>query len=140
MHEIGVLCQALKVVENTAKENRIGKVDGVVFQIGELTGMLPYFFEEYYDMVAEDFPIVKGSRLKIETVPGMGRCTDCGKIYNVAACEGACPSCGSRRKEILSGQQFLIKEIIVLEQEEKDEQKREGTTGTAECQSERAVL
>lgn len=117
MHEIGVLCQVVKEVEYVARENHIQKVYGVVLQIGELTGMLPYFFEEYYDMVTEDHPIVAGSKLEIEIIPGEGRCNACGEIYNVARCEGVCPNCGSREKDILSGRQFLLKNIIVEEQD-----------------------
>lgn len=98
MHEIGVLCQVVKEVEKVADANNVDKVDGVVLQIGELTGMLPYFFEEYYDMVTEDHPVLQGSKLEIETIPGEGRCTDCQTVYNVAVNEGMCPKCGSRRK------------------------------------------
>lgn len=116
MHEIGVLCQVVKEVERVARENDITHVDGVVLQIGELTGMLPHFFEEYYDMVTEDHPVVAGSHLGIEIIPGKGRCCDCGAVYNIAANEGACPHCGSRSKEILGGTQFMIKEIIVQEE------------------------
>ena len=116
MPEIGILCQVVKEVERVARDNAIDHVDGVVLQIGELTGMVPQFFEEYYDMVTEDHPIVAGSKLGIEILPGLGRCRECGGEYNVAANEGACPYCGSRDKEILSGTQFLIKEIVVQEE------------------------
>lgn len=118
MHEIGVLCQVVKEVEKVAIANGIDKVDGVVLEIGELTGMLPYFFEEYYDMVTENHPIVEGSKVIVNTVEGKGRCLDCDEVYNVAKHEGYCPACNSRRKHILSGQQFLIKEIILQESEE----------------------
>lgn len=117
MHEIGVLCQVVREVEKVAKANDLSKVDGVVLQIGELTGMMPLFFEEYYDMVTEDHPVVAGSELKIETIPGIGRCLDCGAQYNVAEHEGACPECGSRKKDILSGREFLIKEIMIYEED-----------------------
>ena len=113
MHEIGVLCQVVKEVEKVAEENHIDHVDGVVLEIGELTGMLPYFFEEYYDMVTENHPVVEGSRVIVETVEGKGQCLDCGEVYNVPKTEGYCTKCNSRRKRILSGQQFLIREIII---------------------------
>lgn len=118
MHEIGALCQVVTEVEKVAAANGIQHVDGVVLTIGELTGMMPYFFEEYYDMVTEDHPTVKDSELRIETVPGTGICLHCGHKYNIAENEGTCPRCGSRRKKILSGMEFMIKEIVVLEEEE----------------------
>lgn len=115
MHEIGVLSQVVKEVEAVAKRNDIDRVDGVVLQIGELTGMVPKFFEEYYDMVVEGHPILEGSKLGIEIIPGEGRCLLCGTPYNIAVNEGFCPHCGSHEKDILSGTQFLIKELIITE-------------------------
>lgn len=116
MHELGVLTQVVKDVEDIARDNNLDKVAGVVLDIGELTGMMPFFFEEYYDMVTEGHPILEGSKVIIEETPGVGRCSDCGEEYNVARCEGECPKCGSRYKEILSGTDFLIKEILVTEE------------------------
>ncbi len=115
MHELGVLVQVVKEVEKVAAENNLKRVDGVVLNIGELTGMMPYFFEEYYEMVTDDSEVLKGSKLIIETTPGLVRCEDCGEEYNLVEAEGKCPHCGSQNKELLTGTEFLIQEIIVAE-------------------------
>lgn len=111
MHEIGALYQAIRTVDQIAKENRIDKVCQVTLEVGELTGYLPVFFENYFPIVAEDFPVVKDAKLRIEVVRGEAVCGECETLYNVMRCEGACPKCKSREKKIIGGTDFLIKDI-----------------------------
>jgi hydrogenase nickel incorporation protein HypA/HybF len=55
---------------------------------------------------------MQDTKLKIEMIPGNGRCNDCLNIYNIIMNNGKCPKCGSQNLDILSGREFLIKEII----------------------------
>lgn len=111
MHEIGTLYKIVKSVEKIAIENKATKVEFIALDIGELTGMMPIFFENYYPIVIEDKPMFNGSTLKMTEIAGEGICNNCGEKYNIKAYEGACPVCGSRDKEILSGRELLIHEI-----------------------------
>lgn len=105
----------LDSVEQVAKANHVKKIRSVEVELGELSGMLPVFFEDYYEPATEHRQILKGSKLHIRMIPGEALCQDCQTLYNVMRFEGACPKCGSRNKKILGGQQFLIKNIIVEE-------------------------
>ena len=46
-------------------------------------------------------------------IPGMAECNECDEIFNVVEHEGYCPNCGSFDKTVLSGRDFVIKEILV---------------------------
>lgn len=70
MHEIGVLTEAVKTVEQVAVENGIEHVKYITLEIGELTGYLPVFFEKYFPVVVEDRPTVKGAELRMQIIPG----------------------------------------------------------------------
>ena len=111
MHEIGTLYEVIKCVEHVALENHAKKVEFIGLDVGELSGMMPLFFERYYPIVIEDKPLFDGSYLKITESQGEGVCNDCGTHYNVRANEGFCPACRSRDKRILSGQELLITEV-----------------------------
>jgi hydrogenase nickel incorporation protein HypA/HybF len=111
MHEIGALHQAVKLVNKIAKENQVDKVKYITLEIGELTGFLPVFFEKYFPVVAEEFPLVKDAELRMIIVRGQAICTECETLYNVMRCEGACPQCKSREKKILGGTEFRVKDI-----------------------------
>lgn len=111
MHEISVLHQAVELAEKTAEENGIARLSYITLEVGELSGYLPVFFEKYYPVVIEGRPVFQGCKLRIITPRGEALCKDCSAIYNVMACEGKCPKCGSRYKTILGGTQFELKEI-----------------------------
>lgn len=120
MHEIGVLYKMLEQVENVAKEHHVRRVKKIEIELGELCGMLPVFFEQYYEPATENKELFKGSELTIRNIPGEGLCTDCNTLYNVMRFEGQCPKCKSRNKKIISGRDFVVKNILVETDEEPD--------------------
>lgn len=113
MHEIGVLYKMLDQVENVAKANNVVRVKKIEIEIGELCGMLPVFFQQYYGPATENRDLLKNSELVIKEIPGEGLCMDCNTLYNVMRFEGQCPKCRSRNKKIISGRDFVVKNILV---------------------------
>ena len=116
MHEIGVVRQVVRTVEDFAKENDIKEVSGIVLDIGELSLVIPKYVEDIFEVTAKG-SILEGAELIMNVIPGMAECEECDEIFNVIEHEGYCPNCGSFEKEILSGKDFLIKEIHVPEEE-----------------------
>jgi len=112
MHEISVLYKMLDQVEAVARENNVNHIKSIEIELGELSGMLPYFFEQYYGPATENKELFKGSELVIKSIPGEGLCSDCNSLYNVMRFEGRCPKCGSRNKKVISGRELLIKNIV----------------------------
>jgi hydrogenase nickel incorporation protein HypA/HybF len=110
MHEIGIVRSMCKTVLDYAKANNVQHVSEIVCQIGELSMVIPQYVEELYPVVVKDTELAD-CKLVIETVPGIAECQECDEIFNVVQCEGYCPNCGSFEKDILSGQDFNIKEI-----------------------------
>lgn len=111
MHELGVVIEVVKAVEEFARENGVTKIDTLVLQIGELSSMVPKYIADCFP-AAVDGTFMSGTRLEIEIIPGNARCVTCGKVFNVLACRNACPGCGPGRSELLSGKEFTIKEIV----------------------------
>jgi len=111
MHEIGVLFEVVKSVEQFAKENDVEKIETLVLQIGELSSMIPKYMKTLYPAAIED-TILVGSKLEIEILPANALCRDCNKVFNLMENKGICPICGKKDFEILSGKEFYIKEIV----------------------------
>jgi hydrogenase nickel incorporation protein HypA/HybF len=111
LHELGVVIEVVKTLESFAKKNGLTKIDTVVLQIGELSSMIPKYIEACYP-AAVDGTILQETKLKIEVLPGNGRCKECHKVFNLLEHNMKCPNCGSDKLELLSGREFLIKEII----------------------------
>ena len=115
MHEIGILTQVVETVEEAAAANNVKKVGTITLEVGELSGVLPHFLTELFPVVIEGNELFQETKLDLITVPGQGVCSDCNALYNIMHFEGKCPRCGSRRKTVIGGQEFKLKEITVLE-------------------------
>lgn len=115
MHELSLLVEVVKIVENLAVENKINKLEAIVLQVGELSSVIPEFMKDYFPVVTLDKPFFKDTKLEIEVLEGVARCLDCGEEFNVVKTKGYCPNCNSFEKEVLSGRDFFIKELVVRE-------------------------
>lgn len=112
MHEIGVVRQVIATVDAFARENALDVIDTIVLEIGDLSTVVPQYVEDIYGLV------VKGTRfentkLKIELVEGQGVCRDCRRAFPIVKNKGYCPRCGRRNADVLSGRDFIVKEVVV---------------------------
>lgn len=111
MHELGVVIEVVKTVERFAKQNHVTKIDKLVLQIGELSSMIPKYIEACYP-AAVDGTFMQETKLKIEILPGNGICKECNEVFNFIQAKGICPKCGNKNIELISGKEFMIKEIV----------------------------
>lgn len=85
-----------------------------VLDIGELSLVIPKYVEDIYPVVVGD-TWLKDTKLVINVIPGMAECDECNELFHVIEHEGYCPNCGSFEKTILSGKDFLVREIHIPE-------------------------
>jgi len=111
MHELGVIFEIVKKVEGIAAKNNLTKIDTLVLQIGELSSMIPKYIEACYP-AAVDGTMMQYTKLKIEILPGNGLCKKCNTVFNLIKNTGKCPQCSNGEWDMLSGKEFIIKEII----------------------------
>jgi len=111
LHELGVVIEVVKTVENFAKKNEVTQIDTLVLQIGELSSMIPRYIQACYP-AAVDGTLLQDAKLEIEILPGNAICQKCNKVFNLIENNNKCPNCGSEEWEILCGKEFMIKEII----------------------------
>lgn len=111
LHELGIMFNIVSTVENFARANGVAVIDTLVLQVGELSPVVPQYLHACYP-AAVDGTLLQDTQLKIEMVPGNVRCEDCGATYNLLQEQRVCPQCCGQRYAILSGREFLIKEIV----------------------------
>ena len=112
MHEIGVVRSMMRTVEDFASDNNIDKIVSIVLEIGDLSMIIPKYVEDIYSVVSKGTRF-EGTELVIETVEGQGVCRECRRAFPIVKNEGYCPRCGKRNADIISGRDFVIKEIVV---------------------------
>lgn len=113
MHELGVLIEVIKTVENLAAKNRLTEIDTLVLQIGELSSVIPRYVEACYPASVEG-TLLENTKLKIEVLPGNAICRRCNKVFNLVENNSKCPHCKNSDWEILCGKEFIIKEIVAF--------------------------
>lgn len=111
MHELGIVYEVIKVVDNFVKENDIKKVEKIVLEIGQLSQAIPRFIEECYP-AAVDGTIYENTILEIQTLPANAKCKDCNEVYNVIEQRKICPKCKGDKFDLLTGEEFSIKEVV----------------------------
>lgn len=114
MHEITILVELIKMVETAAIENNIAEIDTIVVQIGEMSSIIPRYMMEYFLNTAEG-TLLENSKLKIEMIPANGLCHHCNKVFNIVKNKDKCLCCKADDWEILSGMEFILKEIVIRE-------------------------
>lgn len=111
MHELGVVVEVVKKVEKVAVQQNLTVIDTIVLQIGALSSMIPKYIEQCFP-AAVDGTSLENTKLKIDVIPANALCKSCEKVFNAVEHRKECPSCGNSNCEILSGKEFIIKEII----------------------------
>ena len=115
MHEVSLLLNVAEMGGKTIEGTDITHVDEVVLEIGDLTGVIPAFMIDGYSYISDEYEFLKGSELIINQIKSRGICRDCSMEFAIVENEGICPSCGSVSKTVISGQEFIIKEIRIRE-------------------------
>lgn len=118
MHEVGVVRAMLHTVDEFCEQNGVRRedVEEIVLDIGELSLVIPKYVEDVYGPLVNGTPY-ENTKLVINEIPGLAECDDCDEIFNVIEHKGYCPNCGSFDKQVLSGEDFTIREIHVAEAE-----------------------
>ncbi len=114
MHELGMVIQIVKQMESYMLENDIPEIETLVLQIGALSSVYPKYIEDVYPIATEK-SMLKNTNLEIEVTIGIGRCTSCDFAYSLIENKNTCPKCKGSGFTIISGKEFMIKEIRIRE-------------------------
>ena len=111
MHELGIMFHVVETVLKIAEENGLSQVDTIVLEAGALSPVVPKYLHDCFP-AAVDGTMLETTKLKVETIPALGRCGNCNATYDVIQNRKVCPGCGQTKYDLLSGTEFNIREII----------------------------
>lgn len=69
MHELGIVIEIVKTVEDFVEKNHLSKVDTIILQIGKMAPVVPQYIEQCYP-AAVDGTSMENTKLVIETLGG----------------------------------------------------------------------
>ena len=111
MHEVGIISAMLKTIETAMDQNHLTKIEKIVLQVGELSGVVPHYMQECFPAAVRNTRF-QDTKLELDIIPGIMRCNPCGLEFNALKYDLTCPDCGNRDDfQRLSGDELIIKEI-----------------------------
>jgi len=113
MHELGIVFYIIRDVKQAAEENHVSHVSAVVMNIGEVSTIVPEYLTDCWRWAADKEDLLRGCELKINLLPAVTRCGDCGEDYPTVRHGKTCPRCNSQNTWLLHGNEVEIKEIEV---------------------------
>jgi hydrogenase nickel incorporation protein HypA/HybF len=116
MHELQVTERILEVALQHASRHQVDRIVVIHLRVGELSDLEDHWLQHYFDYLSKD-TLAEDARLKIERVPIVLECDECGCNFEVARTglgDAACPECGESRCQLISGRGYLVQNMEVL--------------------------
>lgn len=111
MHEMGTILYVIRTVNDVCAQNALTKVTSVTLEIGEVSGILPKYLQNFWQWAVQKEPYLRDAQLLIETRKAVTRCGGCGRTYETVKYAKVCPHCGSENTWLETGNEYIIQEI-----------------------------
>ena len=108
MHEFALAEDLLKLARTEARKAGITRLDKVVIQVGDLSGVSVDALEFAFGFLREEDDLTRTAELVVERLEGRGRCRECGKESKLERFLLYCPECKEPTIEITQGRDFLL--------------------------------
>lgn len=117
MHEMSYILKMVNMAAEIAAENNVKAVKRIEIDIGETSGVMPYYMYKYYPDAIKG-TILEGSELVCREVKVKALCEECGnEYYPSRENRYLCTHCGGRKAHIIEGKGVVLKNVVVEDAE-----------------------
>ncbi len=116
MHELKVTERILSVAVKHASGQNVSKIVRINLKIGRLSDLEDEWIQRYFDYLSPG-TLAEGAELAIEWAPIVLCCEACEAHYEISREElggPECPECGDSGCRLISGREYLVKNIEVM--------------------------
>ncbi|OOM80761.1 hydrogenase maturation nickel metallochaperone HypA [Clostridium sp. BL-8] len=110
MHEVSIMENAIKIVQEKAKENNLKNISKITIKVGKLSGVMPEALEFAFQGLSKG-TMAEGAQFLIEKVNATAKCDDCKITFEIDHFNKLCPKCNKFCTNILSGYELYINTI-----------------------------
>ena len=111
MHEMSYVARLCDLAAKTAKSEGMAKVTAIHADIGQMTGIVPFYMQKYFKTAAKN-TILSEAELVIDIIPVTALCNTCKTEYTPdAEHDYLCPACKSGDCKIIKGREFLLTKV-----------------------------
>lgn len=118
MHELGIVFHVIEKVEKIAKENNVKKVTRVDLEIGEVSLVIPSYFQDVWKWAIKKTEYMKECECNLIVLEAISYCEDCKETFKTTTNAKVCPKCGKSNTYLVTGDEINLKDIEVVENDE----------------------
>ena len=111
MHEMSIIFNVARTLDEEAEKQHLKNISKVTLQIGEVSGIVTDLFVDCWNYFKGRHPVLKDSELVLEEIPAITFCNNCKKNYETVKYGKECPYCHSGETWLVQGNECIIKEI-----------------------------
>lgn len=112
MHEMAIAEGILDIALDYAARNQAQKIQCISLRLGEMSGVETDALQFCFAALTKG-TIAETAELKLNKIPLVGRCRECGKETQIEHYNFLCPHCDSGQLEILSGRELQVEYLEV---------------------------
>ncbi|MCR4875489.1 MAG: hydrogenase maturation nickel metallochaperone HypA [Clostridia bacterium] len=113
MHELGIVFNITKQIDEIAKENKVNKVISLTVEVGEVSTVVPEYFKDCFEWAKKKTEYLKDCKLNLVVLSALSYCEDCKQTYNTVQYGKTCPHCKSEHTYLVTGNEVKMKQIEV---------------------------
>lgn len=113
MHELGIVFYVLEQTKKVALENNVKHIKSITVELGEVSGVIPSYFEDVWKWAVNKEDLTKDCELRLIIPKAETYCEDCECTYETVKYGKICPNCGSEHTYLIKGRETNIKEMEV---------------------------
>ncbi len=112
MHELAATESILSIALEYGKKASASQVTDIHISVGLLSSIIDDSVQFYWEMIAKG-TLCEKATLHFNRIPAELSCEICHTIFDIQRELIPCPSCGSSRVKILSGNEFRVESIEI---------------------------
>ena len=113
MHELGIVFNITKQIDEIAKDNKVNKVISLTVEVGEVSTVVPDYFKDCFEWAKKKTEYLKDCKLNLVVLSALSYCEDCKQTYNTVQYGKTCPHCKSEHTYLVTGNEVKMKQIEV---------------------------
>jgi len=117
MHELAVTESILSIANSQAEKYPGARVNAIHLVLGSLSSLVDDSITFYWEIISHDTPC-EGATLVFHRLPAKLICMECLTNYEIEAGIAVCPNCSSVKVKVLSGNEFRVDSIEIIEEED----------------------
>ncbi|NOX47245.1 MAG: hydrogenase maturation nickel metallochaperone HypA [Chlorobi bacterium] len=112
MHELSIAVNIVEIAEESTLKEGATIVNEIELEIGNMSGVVLEAMELALESAVKGTMLEK-AKVKITTIPGKAKCSDCGAEFEIEELYAPCPECGNPFADIIQGKELKVKSLKV---------------------------